>query len=77
MLCMIQIRFTSRDEQRKALGWLPGRFSFKSWPNGRMLVPDQALPMLAMEGMSFLVEGPATYEQIIPSVRDPAAATVQ
>jgi hypothetical protein len=74
---MIQIRFTSRDEQRKALGWLPGRFSFKSWSDGRMLVPDQALPSLALEGISFIVEGPATYEQIVPSVRDPAAAAIQ
>ncbi len=74
---MIQIRFASREAQRKAMGWLPGRFSFKSWPDGRMLVPEQALPLMALEGMSFTVEGPATYEQIVPSVRDTAAATVQ
>lgn len=42
-----------------------------------MVVPDQALPFLALEGMSFVVEGPATYELIVPSVRDPAAAPVQ
>ncbi|HKQ48430.1 MAG TPA: hypothetical protein VJZ71_10205 [Phycisphaerae bacterium] len=74
---MIQIHFNSREEQRKALGWLPGRFSFKSWPDGRMVVPEDALPLLALEGMLFVVEGPATYEQIVPSVRDPAAAPVQ
>jgi hypothetical protein len=55
----------------------PGRFSFKSWPDGRMVVPEQALPLLALEGLSFVVEGPATYEQIIPSVRDPSPAPVQ
>lgn len=54
---MIQIRFTSRDEQRKALGWLPGRISFKSWPDGRIMVPDEALSCLAVEGISFVVEG--------------------
>jgi hypothetical protein len=74
---MVQIRFTSKEEQRKALGWLPGRFSFKTWPDGSMVVPEQALSPLALEGMSFVVEGPATYEQIIPSVRDSAAASIQ
>lgn len=56
---MIQIRFTSREEQRKALGWLPGRFSFKSWSGGRLVVLEQALPLMVLEGMSFVVEGPA------------------
>src|SRR6185436_17824411 len=56
-MCMIQIRFTSRDEHRKALGWLPGRFSFKSWPDGRMMVPDEAVSCLAVEGISFVLKG--------------------
>lgn len=76
-MCMIQIRFTSRDEQRKALGWLPGRFSFKSWPDGRMMVPDEAVSCLAVEGISFVVEGHPSYEQIVPSIRDTAAAQIQ
>lgn len=57
---MIQIRYTSREEHRKALGWLPGRFSFKGWSDGRLVVPEQALPLMALEGMSFVVEGPST-----------------
>jgi hypothetical protein len=34
-----------------------------------MLVPEYALTPLAMEGISFVVEGPATYEQIIGAVQ--------
>ena len=53
-----------------------GRFSFKSWATGEMIVPETALPFLAHEGISFVVEGPATYEQLIPSVRNPPASAV-
>ncbi len=60
---MILIRFPSLDSERKALGRLTGRFSFKSWATGEMLVPETALPYLAVEGVVFTVEGPATYEQ--------------
>jgi len=60
---MILIRFPSLDSERKALGRLTGRFSFKSWATGEMLVPETALPYLAVEGIAFYVEGPATYEQ--------------
>jgi hypothetical protein len=73
---MIRIRFTDEASKRRALGYLAGRFSFKSWATGEMLVPDYALPCLAQEGISFVVEGPATYEQLIPSVRNPPASAV-
>jgi len=39
-------------------------------------VPDEALAFLAREGVRFMVEGSATYEQMA-SLRDPAAAEVQ
>ena len=42
------------------LGYLAGRVAFKSWASGEMLVPADALPALALEGVPFLVEGPAT-----------------
>jgi hypothetical protein len=73
---MICIRFTDEASERRALGYLAGRFSFKSWATGKMVVPDYALPSLAHEGISFIVEGPATYEQLIPSVRTPPASAV-
>jgi hypothetical protein len=45
-----------------------GRFSFKSWAIGEMMVPDEALPYLAREGIRFQVEGPPKYEQAVPGL---------
>ena len=73
---MIRIRFPDAGAERLALGFLLGRFSFKSWANGVTLVPDHALPALAREGILFTVEGPATYEQIIQAVRNPPASAI-
>jgi hypothetical protein len=74
---MIIIRFLDDDSKRRALGWLAGRFSFRSWATGEMMVPDEALPYLAREGIRFQVEGPPKYEQAVPSVRDATPAAVQ
>jgi hypothetical protein len=71
---MIRIRFADQSADRQALGYLAGRFPFKSWSSGAMLVPAAALPYLAMEGIPFIVEGPATYEQSIPAVRNPPSS---
>lgn len=73
---MIRIRFPDTESERHALGYLLGRFSFKSWANGVTLVPDYALPALAREGIPFIVEGPASYEQIIQAVRNPPASAI-
>ena len=74
---MVIIRFQDEAEKKRALGWLAGRFSFKSWSGGQMLVPESALAPLALEGIRFASEGPATYEQILASLRIPAAAAIQ
>jgi hypothetical protein len=75
---MIIIRFPDDAVERRALGWLMGRFSFKTWSNGETLIPAAALSALAAEGIRFTVEGPATYERLIPTtLRNPAASTVQ
>ena len=76
-LAMVIIRFTDDAAKRRALGWLVGRFSFKSWTGGQMLVPEAALAQLALQDIPFISEGPATYEQILTSLRNPAAASVQ
>ena len=73
---MVLIRFQDDDAKRRALGYLAGRFSFKSWATGQMLVPEAALPFLAVEAIPFTVEGPAKYEQHVPAVRNPPAAAV-
>jgi hypothetical protein len=62
---MIIIRFTDPAMERRALGFLARRFSFKTWDTGETAVPPQALGTLAMEGISFIVEGRASYAQLI------------
>ena len=62
-MVMILIRFPNTESKRLALGSLAGRFAFKSWASGEMLVPEEALAYLAVQGVVFTVEGPASYEQ--------------
>jgi hypothetical protein len=71
---MILICFSDANAKRHALGYLAGRFTFKSWASGEMAVPEAALAYLAAENISFFAEGPATYERLISSVRDSSAA---
>jgi hypothetical protein len=73
---MVLIRFTDADAKRRALAYLAGRFSFKSWATGEMVVPEVALGELAVEGITFQVEGPARYGQHVPTLRNPPAAAV-
>jgi hypothetical protein len=73
---MVRIRFLNPQSERRALGYLAGRFSFKTWESGEMLLPEAALPYLAVEGIQFSVEGPATYEQNLPTVRNPLTPAV-
>jgi hypothetical protein len=74
---MVIIRFSTDAAKRRALGFLAGRFSFKSWDTGEMMVPPGALPALALEGIPFLAEGPATYEQLATPLRNPPASALQ
>lgn len=74
---MVLIRFPDAAAERRALGYMAGRFSFKSWANGETLVPESALASLAVAGISFTVVGPPTYEQNIPPLRAVAATSVQ
>ena len=73
---MILIHFPNIESKRAALAQLAGRFSFKSWATGAMLVPEDALAYLAVQSVPFTVEGPATYEQNGSAFRGPAAAPV-
>ena len=79
---MVIVRFSTVEARRRALAFLLGRFSGRSWATGEVMVPEPALPYLAADGISFTVEGPATYERILrlnqtqePSQRKGAAAT--
>src|SRR6266849_5694200 len=72
---MVIVRFDNTDEERQALGWLAGRFSFKTWDNGDLMLHEAVLPSSAREGIAFRVQGPATYEHFRPTIRDSAAAS--
>jgi hypothetical protein len=74
---MIVIRFPNLENKGRALGLLAGRFPFTSWSTGKMLVPEAALAYLAVEGISFSVEGPAKYEQAVSAFRSAPPAPVQ
>jgi hypothetical protein len=74
---MVKVSFSNSDSERKAIGYLAGRYPFKTFVEGYTLVPEAALSSLAVEGISFTVEGRATYEHVVPQVRDTAASTVQ
>ena len=73
---MVRIRFADSASERRALGFLAGRFSLNTWKTGETVVSEGALPFLALEGISFVVEGPATYEQNVPPLRNPLAPAV-
>jgi hypothetical protein len=62
---MVIVRFPTMEMRRRALGYLLGRFSGKSWATGEVLVPEPALPHLAAEGIVFSVEGAGTYDRIL------------
>ena len=73
---MVIIRFPDPETEKRALGLLARRFSGKSFANGETVVPEAALAHLALEGIKFTVEGPATYQRLTP-LRDIAPAAVQ
>ena len=73
---MIIVQFAAAAVEKRALGWLAGRFSFKTWANGELMIHENALPHLAREGIPFRVKGPATYEHFVPAVRNPDPVTV-
>jgi hypothetical protein len=72
---MVVIRFPNPDAKRRALAYLVGRFPFRSWATGEVIVPEAALPELAVESAPFSVEGPAKYQQYVPTVRNSASAS--
>jgi hypothetical protein len=74
---MVKLRFPDDDSQRKAIGYLAGRFPFKLIASGHTLVPEAAVANLAGQSISFFVEGQATYDETTSSLRGVAASEVQ
>ncbi len=73
---MIIVQFDDAETEKRALGWLAGRFSFKTWANGELMIHENVLPHLARERIPFKVKGPATYEHFVPAVRNPDPVAV-
>ncbi len=60
---MITITFPNREAEKRAVGYLLGRFSGRILKTGEHIVPEAALEALAMQGIQFTVLGKTTYEQ--------------
>ena len=73
---MITIIFPDRETEKRALGFLLGRFSGRVLKSGEHLVPEAALEALADQNIPFTVKGNATYEQQIAAIRDSSPATI-
>ena len=73
---MITIIFPDRETEKRALGFLLGRFSGRVLKSGEHLVPEAALEALADQNISFTVKGKSTYEQQIAAIRDSAPAAI-
>jgi hypothetical protein len=65
---MITITFPDRETEKRALGFLLGRFSGRVLKSGEHLVPEAALEALANQNIPFTVQGKSTYEQQIAAI---------
>ena len=74
---MVIITFPDKATQRKAVGFLLGRFSGKVLKNGEHIVPEAALAALADQSISFTVHGKASYEKQVAALRSAASGSIQ
>jgi hypothetical protein len=74
---MVTIVFPDRTTEKRALGFLLGRFSGRVLKSGEHIVPEAALEALADQNIPFTVKGKATYEQQMAALRGAAASPVQ
>ena len=74
---MITIVFPDRETEKRALGFLIGRFSGRVLQTGEHLVPEAALEALADRNIPFSVKGKATYEQQMAALRGTDPDSVQ
>ncbi len=71
---MVTITFSDREMEKRALGFLIGRFSGRVLRSGEHLVPEAALEALAEQNIPFTVLGKSTYEQQMAALRGNASA---
>jgi hypothetical protein len=60
---VVTIKFSDRETEKRALGFLIGRFSGRVLQSGEHLVPEAALEALAEHGIPYTVHKTNTYEQ--------------
>jgi hypothetical protein len=73
---MVTITFADRETEKRALGFLLGRFSGRVLASGQHLVLEAALEVLANQNIPFTVEGKTTYEQQLAAIRGAAPPPV-
>jgi hypothetical protein len=74
---MVTITFPDREVEKRALGYLLGRFSGRVLRSGKHLVPEAALEALADQNIAFTVKGKATHAEQLAAIRGAAAPAVQ
>jgi hypothetical protein len=74
---MVTIVFPDQEMEKRALGFLLGRFSGRVLRTGEHIVPEAALTALAREKITFTVERMTTYEEELAALRGDAAASIQ
>jgi hypothetical protein len=50
---MVIIHFEDAEMEKRAMDFLAGRYSFKTWANGDLMLPAPALGELAAQGIAF------------------------
>ena len=67
---MITITFPDRETEKRAIGYLVGRFSGRILKTGEHIIPEAALEALASQQIQFTVLGKTSYAQQIAPLRD-------
>jgi hypothetical protein len=73
---MITIKFPDRETEKRAVGFLIGRFSGRILKTGEHIVPEAALEALATQRIPFTVLGKTTYAEQIAAIRDTVTSSV-
>ena len=74
---MVVITFPDAETQKKALGFLLGRFSGKVLKTGEYIVPEAALAALAERNITVTVHGKASYEKQVAALQSAASDAAQ
>jgi hypothetical protein len=74
---MVTIMFPDRETEKRALGFLLGRFSGRVLRTGEHMVPEAALEALADQNIPFTVKGKTSYEQQMAAIRGTASPSAQ